>query len=320
MLKPGTPQNEQARLATLRSLELLDTAAEECFDRVTRLAKHLFNVPIALVTLVDEDRQWFKSCIGLNVSETPRDISFCGHAILGSSEFVIHDTHLDPRFADNPLVLEEPHIRFYAGNPIRALNGQKMGTLCIIDRQPRTLSKADIAALQDLTSMVEHELAAIQMATQDELTQLANRRGFMLLAQNNLNLCLRHQTPASLVFIDLDKFKEINDSCGHQEGDKVLTTFARHMLNSYRCSDICARIGGDEFVVLLSDTDKQLAEATVEKFSQAIADHNRRADCGYSIGFSHSIIEYDPDRHRGIADLLSEGDALMYRAKHAKAS
>lgn len=319
MLKPELPKDESTRLATLRSLHLLDTPADAAFDRLTRLAKYMFNVPIALVTLVDEDRQWFKSCIGLEVGETPRDVSFCGHAILDSKAFIIQDTYLDSRFVDNPLVLEAPYIRFYAGCPISAPNGQKLGTLCIIDRQPRVLGNDDIAALKDLTAMVEQQIATTYMATQDELTQLANRRGFMLLAQYNLNLCQRQDAKASLVFIDLDKFKPINDSYGHLEGDKVLAAFAQQMINAYRCSDICARIGGDEFVVLLSNTSKQLAETAVEKFSRAIAHYNQRAKRDYDIDFSHSIVEFDPNIHSNITDLLNEGDSLMYRAKHAKA-
>ena len=115
MKAPETPADEAKRLATLRALGVLDTAAEERFDRLTRMAKRLFRVPIALVSLVDENRQWFKSCMGLATNETSRDISFCGHAILGDDIFIIPDTLADARFADNPLVVGEPYIRFYAG-------------------------------------------------------------------------------------------------------------------------------------------------------------------------------------------------------------
>ncbi|MDO9199841.1 MAG: GAF domain-containing protein, partial [Hydrogenophaga sp.] len=133
MKPPDRPIDEKLRLQTLQSLHILNTHAEERFDRLTRMAKRIFGVPIALVSLVDANRQWFKSCIGLDASETPRDISFCGHAILGSEVFVIPDTAADPRFSDNPLVTGYPHIRFYAGCPLVAANGQKLGTLCVID-------------------------------------------------------------------------------------------------------------------------------------------------------------------------------------------
>ena len=133
MKKPGIPPDEQARLETLRSLNVLDSPPEDRFDRLTRMAMRMFGVPMALVSLVDEDRLWLKSCIGLGLSEAPRDTSFCGHAILGSEIFVIHDATKDDRFADNPAVLNEPSVRFYAGCPLN-VKGRKIGTLCIVDR------------------------------------------------------------------------------------------------------------------------------------------------------------------------------------------
>jgi len=125
MKKAPLPVNEEQRLAALRALCILDTPPEERFDRITRLAKKLFEVPIALITLVDAERQWFKSCQGLRVRETPRDISFCGHAILSQEGLVVPDTLLDERFADNPMVLGEAGIRFYAGRPCARLTGAR---------------------------------------------------------------------------------------------------------------------------------------------------------------------------------------------------
>ena len=134
MQSPDFPPDEAFRLRTLTSLSILDTPAEERFDRLTRLAQRLFNVPIALVSLIDSNRQWFKSCQGLDVRETPRDVSFCAHAILGNDLLVVPDAAADARFADNPLVTGEPFIRFYAGCPLKAPNGSLLGTLCVIDR------------------------------------------------------------------------------------------------------------------------------------------------------------------------------------------
>ena len=161
MQKPKVPENEAARLKTLQSLNILDTHADDRFDRLARMAKRLFDVPIALVSLADANRQWFKSCIGLDVYETPRDISFCGHAILSDNIFIIPDTLEDKRFADNPLVTNAPNIRFYTGCPLKAPNGLKVGTLCIIDHAPRHFSEDDLMALADLANMVERELAAL---------------------------------------------------------------------------------------------------------------------------------------------------------------
>lgn len=318
MKKPETPQDEQARLETLQSLRILDTPPEERFDRLTRMAKRLFGVPIALVSLVDENRQWFKSCFGLSVSETSRDISFCGHAILGNEPFIIPDTIVDERFADNPLVLRDPHIRFYAGCPLSAPNGRKLGTLCIIDRQPRSFDKEDLEALKDLASMVERELAAVQMATLDELTAISNRRGFLMLAQHSLYLCVRQKLSASLVFMDLDKFKTINDTFGHAEGDRALTVFAEQINTVCRDSDVYARLGGDEFAMLLINTSKEHAEDIVARLHRSIAKYNQEAKRGYDIVFSHGIVEFNPEKHHTLDSMLHDGDELMYGLKRSK--
>lgn len=163
MIAPLQPPNESERLHTLQSLQILDTPTEERFDRITRLAARLFDVPIVLISLIDANRQWFKACVGLDSRETPREISFCGHAILQDETFVINDALLDPRFADNPLVVSEPFIRFYAGQLLRAGNGAKIGTLCVLDCQPRQFTAQDRAALSDLGAMVENELNATEL-------------------------------------------------------------------------------------------------------------------------------------------------------------
>ena len=310
---------KRAALKALRSLDILDTPPEERFDRLTRLAKRMFDVPIALVSLVDEDRQWFKSCVGLDVSETPRDISFCGHAILGNGPFIINDTAKDPRFADNPLVVNAPSIGFYAGCPLRHHDGSKMGTLCIIDENPRTLDKEDVDALQDLAEMAERELAAVQLATLDELTRISNRMGFVTLAQNSVDLCVRQGIPASLVFFDLNGFKPINDTFGHAEGDRALVAFADHMKSTFRDSDVFARLGGDEFVVLLTNTSHKLAKETIERFRQSIERHNKEANRGYNISFSEGIVTVDAEYNHSIEEMLVNADSLMYKKKRAVA-
>ncbi len=163
MLAPPKPIDEHARLDDLLASRLLDTAPEERFDRLTRLARNLFGVQTALVSLVDRDRQWFKSRQGLDAMETPRDISFCGHAILQDHPFVIEDARADQRFADNPLVTGGPYIRFYAGIPLRGPAGCKIGTLCLLDPAPRQLSPEEIQSLTDLGIMVSAEIANLEL-------------------------------------------------------------------------------------------------------------------------------------------------------------
>ncbi len=158
-IRASLPENEAARLAALDALEILDSAPEERFDRIIRIASGAFEVPIALVSLVDRDRQWFKSCIGLDVKETPRDMAFCAHAILEDELLIVPDALQDPRFADNPLVTGEPHVRFYAGCPLKLPDGNLMGTLCLIDTRPRQLDDGRINLLRDLGKLVETELS-----------------------------------------------------------------------------------------------------------------------------------------------------------------
>lgn len=150
MKKPEIPFNEKERLAALQSCNVLDTSSEVAFDALTKLASQICGTPIALVSLIDESRQWFKSRVGLDAAETHRDISFCGHAILENNVFIIEDSEIDPRFADNPLVTGEPTVRFYAGVPLFTKQGFGLGTLCVIDHVPGKLSKDQIAQLKNL--------------------------------------------------------------------------------------------------------------------------------------------------------------------------
>lgn len=318
MIKPDIPHDEQSRLRTLASLNILDTFHEERFDRLTRLASRLFDVPMAVVTLVDDKRQWFKSCIGLNVSETARDISFCGHAILSDEVLLVPDTKKDLRFADNPLVVSEPHIRFYAGCPIKSVNGSRLGTLAIIDSKARTLSMQDLNILKDLASMVERELAFIELATIDELTGLSNRRGFMTNARYILNLCERQQIPCSLIFIDLNDFKKINDKFGHASGDRALLDFSDLLKSNFRNSDVLARLGGDEFVVLLTDTSISSAQIAMNKFQKAITDYYSKANHGYSLACAYGVVGSESNPHITIEKLLDDADSLMYKHKSTK--
>ncbi|GGA64109.1 GGDEF domain-containing protein [Neiella marina] len=317
MKKPDRPDNEAARLVELRSLDVLDTPNEERFDRVTRMAKRVFDVPIAVVSLVDDDRQWFKSCVGLDASETSRDVSFCGHAILDSKVLLVPDALKDERFFDNPLVTGEPGIRFYAGCPLRSVSGGRLGTLCIIDTAPRDFCTEEMETLVDLASMVERELSAFQLATTDELTGISNRRGFATLAQHSMKMFAREHIPATLVFFDLDHFKEINDTFGHAEGDRALQCFAEAMRENFRESDLFARIGGDEFVVLFTNTRRQVAMAVLKKFADAIKAYNAESERGYDIEFSCGAVQYDPLKHPSVDALLAAGDELMYHNKHS---
>jgi diguanylate cyclase (GGDEF)-like protein len=318
MLVAPIPENEPARLATLRTLKILDTPPEERFDRLTRLARRLFDVPIALVSLIDENRQWFKSCAGLDAQETSRDISFCGHAILHDDVFMIPDARADVRFHDNPLVTGGPGIRFYAGQPLSVPNGTRLGTLCLIDTRPRELDTEQCGLLRDLAHIVEQEITAIELATVDELTLIANRRGFEALAQHALNVCKRMGRDASLLFFDLDDFKRINDTYGHAEGDRALTIFATALRESLRESDVIGRLGGDEFVALLTDAGDDDARHALDRLSDALAARDAASSPGYRIRFSVGQTRFEAQRHASVIDLLASSDSKMYAHKAAR--
>jgi GAF domain-containing protein len=171
MIPAPIPENEQQRLEALRSLLLLDTKPEERFDRITQFASFEFDVPVALFTLIDEDRQWFKSLVGTDVCSTPRNFSFCGHAILRDELMIVEDALEDERFFDNPLVINPPHVRFYLGAPIVLSTGIRVGTLCLIDFKPRHFDDTDLSIMATLRNMVEDELTQRTQEIKARVTQ-----------------------------------------------------------------------------------------------------------------------------------------------------
>lgn len=315
MIKPELPANEAERLHALRTLQILDTSHEERFDRVTRMAKRMFGVEISLVTFIDENRQWFKSVQGLDVSETPREISFCGHAINQDGLFIVPNAIEDERFADNPLVTAAPNIRFYAGYPLKLRQGVQLGTLCLIDSKPKTLNEEDRQLLSDLGAMIEQEIRSIQLATLDELTLISNRRGFMTLAEHCIKVCRRNKIPMSVVLFDLNEFKPINDNFGHHEGDFALQQFATVMRSVFRDSDVIGRLGGDEFVVLLTDTDDEKIAHILERFKTELEAVNKAINKPYAIKFSAGIAHFSYDAGQSLEEMIAAADAAMYKKK-----
>ncbi len=312
---PELPEDEASRLRALRALGILDTQSEERFDRLTRMARRLFNVPMAVLSLVDDSRVWFKSCIGLEITQVPRELSFCGHAILGDQVFVVPDALADARFAEHPFVLGPPYLRFYAGCPLRLHDGHQLGTLCILDTQARQLNSEDLNLLCDLTRMVVDELSALKLASVDALTQISTRFGFEELAQVSLRFCSQNQIPLCLSFFDLNKFKEINDQFGHAVGDQALCCFANAMKASFRTTDLLARLGGDEFVALLIGADKERAEVALQHLQSLITQANQQHWNSFQLDFSYGVVEFEPHKHANILALLQESDQLMYRNK-----
>lgn len=288
---PEIPHNEEQRLISLREANVLDTEMEERYDRLTRIAQYTFSVPIALVSLLDENRQWFKSCIGLGVRETPRDISFCGHAILQKDVFVIEDAHKDERFFDNPLVTNDPYIRFYAGCPLYSSNGLALGTLCIIDASPRNFSASDRATLQDLAKLVEQELAATFSKGYDHLFEGLNRVGFFEKAILEFELCQKLKMPAAIALFEMTNIKTINKAHGCTMGDEAIANFGSWLNLAAPSASIIARFSSVTYAVFLKDSNLVDASFLVDRFNALV--YQNMDKIGVDIAFRSGMADTD---------------------------
>lgn len=307
--------DEQGRQAALDRYAVLDTPAEENFDRITALVRAVFAVPISVVSLIDRERQWFKSCDGLGISETPRAVSLCTHTIRQRVPLIIPDALADLRYAGNPLVAGPPHVRSYAGMPLSTPDGYNVGSLCAIDTVPREFSDTQIAMLRDFGQLVVAELELRQIAQSDFLTGALSRRGFIarleaLLAQRG------YGRNAALVTLDIDHFKAINDGFGHAAGDEVLRHIARACTASLREGDSFGRLGGEEFALLLPGTGLDNALATAERCRAAIAALSIDIGVVLNVTASFGVAPLTASV-AGSDDWLCRADAALYAAKAA---
>jgi diguanylate cyclase (GGDEF)-like protein len=249
-LKHPKTNDEFGRQRALDRLEVLDTPKEPEFERITALVKSIFNIPVVAVTLIDRRRQWFKSVQGLDITETSRDVAFCNHTIRENRCLKIEDATLDPRFAQNPLVTGAPGIRAYLGAPLVTADGYLLGSLCVIDFEPRSFSPEQEGILESFAKLVMGEMELRRIASTDELTRLSNRRVF------NETMGRMNDTylggGAGLILFDLDHFKGLNDAFGHPAGDRVLQRVAELVKDVMPAGSVACRIGGEEFAILLT--------------------------------------------------------------------
>lgn len=486
MLAP-IPPNESARLAALYDYNVLDTLPESEFDDLTALAAEIVGTPIALISFIDKDRQWFKSRRGMELTETPRDIAFCAHAINGSDVFVVNDATKDDRFKDNPMVTSESHIRFYAGMPLMTPDGLSIGAICTKDRVPRSLSdgqrkaleilarqviaqlelrrllrdhnarNAALGALQELSNLLHScvtleeagkiisrglrhlmpgdsgsvflinsshhtletltewgecidfqtsfareacwalrrgrthtisggadevdcphlrsvklrasicvplmaqgeilgalsvvprkhigrqeqrlkedfwlvetvagivavALAGLRMrealhesSIRDSLTGLFNRRYMEVTIERELHRALRAKIPLSLVVLDLDHFKRLNDTHGHDAGDTVLRAFGKVLREAFREDDLVCRSGGEEFVVIMPGAQAINATRRVDDLRAKVNRLQIPFGAGVTLTFSFSAgVATFPQHGDKPPDLLHVADAALYEAK-----
>lgn len=310
--------DDEARLAALQRLSVLDTPIEQPFEKIVTLVRTVLAVPIATVTLVDRDRQWFKAKRGLEASETPRSVSFCTHTIQQRDPLVVEDAEADPRFARSPLVIGPPHIRSYAGVPLRTPDGYNVGSLCAMDTRPRRFSPADIGILSNFANIVCDELELRLIAQSDHLTGALTRRGFVEQAEREIKRAGRYDRLSSLIMLNLDYFKAINDDHGHGVGDNVLRHVAEIIKATIRPSDILGRLGGEEFGILLTETSRDDARVAAERIRQAIEAESLVVTPSLSLHVTASLGVASIDATmNSFADWLEAADAMLYSAKHA---
>jgi len=307
--------DEFGRLSTLRRYDVLDTAPEMSFDRITALVRAVLGVPMAAVSLVDADRQWFKSRDGIDLTETTREISFCTHMIASRSPMIVTDARLDTRFADNPLVTEAPNIVSYVGAPLISREGYNLGSVCALDRVPRDFSPEQVDLLVKFSALVVEAFELRLIATHDHLTGALSRRALVGEAARAIARRDRDNAASALLLFDLDHFKAVNDRYGHAAGDIVLEAVTLCCRTLLRATDVIGRVGGEEFAVILPGLDGAAAVAVAERIRAAITrltvafDPNLRVTASFGVApLTDAIAITD--------EWLDVADTALFAAKH----
>lgn len=307
-------QDEPGRLAALTRHVILDTAPEAAFDKITGLVRTVLDVPIAYVSFIARERQWLKSCVGMSSQEMARDVSFCTHTIQQREPLVISDATQDPRFADNPLVIGESHIRSYLGIPLATPDGYQLGALCALDTKPRNFDAMQIQIMTNFAALVMDEMELRLIAESDFLTGALTRRAFLGELQLALTAWQERQEPAALLFYDVDHFKQVNDRLGHEAGDRVLAGVSAAVGDTMPESAILGRLGGEEFAVLLPQHDVAQALAVAETLRAAVAARcfEGLPDTTVSASFGIALASRETTSP---AAWIAQADAAMYAAK-----
>lgn len=323
---------EKQRLESVERMAVLYTPAEECFDRITRLAARLFRTPIAVLSVVGDQRIWFKSRVGTEISEVSRARSFSRVAMDHVGPLVVPDALADPRFARCELVVNAPYARFYAGIAIRSPDGSKIGSLGVLDTLPRHIADSELVYLRDLAAIAEDEFDRRHLTSShqsmimelgeaqrrsliDPLTNVWNRAGLESILASALEQLSARGAPLSVAMIDIDFFKEVNDKFGHGAGDTALVEVAHRLRAAARPDDSVTRFGGEEFVVVLPECDEGGARAVAERLRSCIAGtpvvigQSLQLDITASIGVATAWSSSSP------SVLLTRADVALYDAK-----
>lgn len=285
-------------------------------DRLLDTIKMIFGVRMASFSLGNENKTWVCNSIEIKTKRAVQNTIFCQHTVQNQNLQLIEDTLLDERFKNHEIVTQSPNIRFYAGYPIKYMNGEKIGTVCMLNNTPMQLTETQQQIFINLCQAIENEINAFEISTQDELTSLPNRRGFSFLGKYSLKFSNRKHCRTRLVFFDIDNFKRYNDDYSHNFGDFILQSFATALKESIRSSDIAARWSGDEFVLMLLDYRLDDVEQLVTKIKTSMQQQLNKLDEKVEFDFSYGSSFFNPKEHQALDSLINECDHLMYQHKH----
>ncbi len=308
------PDNESERIAKLLALDILDTSPEQIYDDITKAASIALDMPISLVSLVDTDRQWFKSKVGLDIDETSREVAFCAHAVYSGRPLVIENAKQDERFKDNPLVTSDK-IGSYLGMPLNISDDICLGTLCVISPEAKEFTQKELEILSRLRNVLMQVLKHKEESLSDFLTGAFNRRMFHKIGKKFISSFNRDGQAFCLISIDVDNFKSINDTYGHDLGDEILSTVCKHIESALREDDYLFRLGGEEFAVLAPISNKDIAITLADRIRKAI----EKFDLTYGGTYINPTIScgvcYYNKKYTDIKAALIVADDAMYKAK-----
>jgi diguanylate cyclase (GGDEF)-like protein len=329
------PQEEQ-RVNALKKIRMLDTPIEQRFERLTRMVCRLMDVPISIFNLIDDQEQFYKSAQGINAVRAPREGAFCTHAFHEPDMLLLNDASKDDRFHDNPFVTGEiMNIGFYAGCAVKTPDGMPVGTLCAIDLKPREMTPDQLQTLRDISAMVETELKlaymqhdkkelessleqANRLAMIDPMTRLWNRLGMEAMMNKEWAEARRYKRPLTIVMCDIDHFKKINDTYGHDVGDDVIRTAGKKLLENLRTEDHICRVGGEEFLMILPNCTINAASELLERTRKTV-EKSRFSDTHieWPVTMSFGATTIIPDMNTAPAAAIKRADQALYEAKNS---
>lgn len=337
MLDRQMASTQTLQLAGLHTLDIFYTPLEARFDRLTRLARVAFGVPVAGITVFGEDRVWFKSVNGWDIQELAPERSFCRLLIGRDEPLVVEDTRLDEQLRQHPLVDEAPRFRFYAGYPLLDRQGRTVGSFCVFDTRPRTLGPTGLQILRDLGELAQREILTNEMrdaqaelvakldlarrqAMIDVLTRIWNRRAGLQFLDAALARAGQGGHPLSIALLDCDNFKTVNDQHGHPVGDKILRKVAGTIVGNLRDGDIVCRLGGDEFMILMAGADREAANVVARRVQARVSEFPLKTGSGpVPVTVSVGVATLEAGEQSTADALIERADQALLAAKGSSA-